>query len=116
MGAHAPLGLGQPENGVIVGNAYVAGQRQLESPGHGRSVDCGNDRFVGFVNHLEHEPFLRRHEIHKALASLVCVPPGLKVSAATKGPIACAGNDNGPHFRVGSSVDECFNQRRHEFR
>ena len=53
MRAHTPLGLGKAENGVLLSNADVAGQRQLEPPGNGRAVDGSNDRLVGLVDHLE---------------------------------------------------------------
>ena len=85
-------------------------------PRHGRSVDCGDDRFVGFVDHLEHEPFLRRHEIDEALAGLVRLPPRLEISAPAKSPFTGARDHNGTDFRVGTRVDEGLDQRRHEFR
>src|SRR5258705_8333610 len=49
---------------------------------------------------------LGRNEIDKGLASLV--------GATTKGPVACACDDNGADVGVGSRVNEGFHQRRHE--
>src|SRR5690606_19327489 len=111
--AHAALGLGEADRGLLDGDADVAGEYDLAAAGDRVAVDGGDDRLVGLEDHLEQRAVLAGHRGVHLAAGAGDVVHLLHVAAGAESLVTGTGDDDRPHIGVVAGLDERLDELLH---